>query len=226
MPFAARVALFLAAVTLAAPPAAAAGGRIKGVVTTEARPAGKRLKVTKDQEHCGDTVADETLIVDDGRLANVVVSVQGAPKTPVEPVEGASLDNLRCAFVPHVQAVTVGTRLLIKNSDPMLHNVHTYGKGDRTLFNLAMPLQGQQVKKKLKKPGLTRVKCDIHEWMSGWVWVFDHPFYAFTGPKGAYTIEGVPPGTWKLTFWHEKLGTKTVDVTVAEGGEARVDLQL
>lgn len=220
-----RTPAFVVALVALPGPGFAAGG-LAGTVTTDAKPTGKPLPVTKDNAHCGATVADETLLVKDGRLANVVVWVEGGPAAKVEPVEGATLDNRMCAFVPHVQAVTKGTRLPIGNRDPMLHNVHSYGKGDRTLFNLAMPLEGQVVKQRLKKTGLVRVACDVHEWMSAWVHVFDHPWYAVSAVDGTWRIDGVPPGSYVLHLWHEKLGERTVNVTVAEGATAAVDEKL
>ena len=222
MPIARRLAIAL----LLVPSATLAAGGVQGTVTTDAKPSGKRLKVTKDQQRCGDSVADETILVKDGKLANVVVWVEGAPPTKVEPMKDVALDNLMCAFVPHVQAVTKGTRLPIKNSDPMLHNVHTYVKGDKTLFNLAMPLEGQMVKKRMKKTGIARVACDIHEWMSAYVHVFDHPFFAVTGHDGAFQIGGLPPGAYKLRLWHENQGEQSVDVTVTEGAALQVDINL
>ena len=57
-------------------------------------------------------------------------------------------------------------------------------------------------------------KCDVHPWMHAFVGVLDHPFYAVTGPDGTFTIKGLPPGTYTIEAWQEKLGTQTQTVTI------------
>ncbi len=58
-------------------------------------------------------------------------------------------------------------------------------------------------------------KCDVHKWMNAYVGVLDHPFYSVTGADGAFSLMGLPPGTYTIEVWHEKLGTQTQSVTVA-----------
>ena len=222
---------WIGAALLAACPgvALAAGGSVAGVVKT-AKKAGADLPITQDGTHCGKSVPDETLVVTGGKLANAVVWLEGVPQTGKPTPGKAALDQTGCRYVPHVQAVTARSKLQITNSDPVLHNVHAYGKGDKTTFNLAMPLQGQKIAlpgKKLKKTGPVRIKCDAgHTWMSAWVYVFDHTFYAVSGKDGAFTIDGVPPGDYTLKVWHERLGTKDQKVTVPAGGAAKADFEI
>ncbi len=77
------------------------------------------------------------------------------------------------------------------NGDPTLHNVHGY-LGQATAFNLAMPAKDSRLGRQLKKPGLVVVKCDVHAWMSAYVWVVDAPA-AVTGADGSFVIAGIPP---------------------------------
>ena len=74
-----------------------------------------------------------------------------------------------------------------------------------------------------KAEGMFLVKCDIHPWMSAYVGVFTHPFFAVTDESGKFSIEGLPPGTYEVEAWHEKLGVRTGSVTVATGSAATVD---
>lgn len=179
-------------------------------------------KVNKDQKVCGATVEDQTIVVSGDHLANVVVSVKGAGlAAPAPQAAKALLDQHLCHYVPHVQAVAVGSTLEILNSDPMLHNIH--GRvGSATAFNLAMPLRGMKIPRVLSKPELVHLKCDVHDFMEGWVWVLDSPF-TVSGGDGQFAIRGLPAGTFTVTAWHEKLGVKTAQVTVPASGEAQVD---
>jgi uncharacterized protein (DUF2141 family) len=59
------------------------------------------------------------------------------------------------------------------------------------------------------------VKCNVHPWMHGYVAVFKHPFFAVTGKNGSFEMKNLPPGTYTLQAWHEKLGTMSQKVTVA-----------
>jgi plastocyanin len=215
-----RIAAAGLAVLLAAPALAA---DIHGTVKLSGPPPkAQPIPTTKDQTVCGPSVADESILVSNGKLKNVVLTVQGAPKPPpgTEPVR-VTIDQSKCHYVPHVQAASVGTPVDILNSDPVLHNIHSY-LGTSTVFNLAMPFKGQKIAKTLAKPGLVNVKCDVHSWMHAYVVVTDAPF-AVTGEDGAFTIRGVPPGTYTITAWHEKLGEKTAQVAVPASGEVAVD---
>jgi plastocyanin len=151
-------------------------------------------------------------------LRNVVVIVKGAPA----PAAGKGvLDQRTCRYVPHVQVLPVGSTLEVVNGDPTLHNVHGY-LGQATAFNLAMPSKDSRLARQLKKPGLVVVKCDVHDWMSAYVWVVDAPA-AVTGEDGSYAIAGIPPGTYEVTAWHEKLGERKGTATVTATGTATLD---
>ncbi len=102
------------------------------------------------------------------------------------PTAGASLDQKQCRYVPHVQALTVGTPLSLMNNDAILHNIHANAEG-MTVFNVAMPIKGQKLPMPMRKPGLMKLQCDAgHSWMNGWLYVFDHPYFATTDDRGAF----------------------------------------
>jgi plastocyanin len=199
---------------------AAQAGEVTGSVSfAGTAPDLKPLLVTRDGAACGTSVPDESLEVSKGKLANVVVTVKGAPTRPgaIQVV----LDQQRCRYRPHVQAAAVGSGLQIVNSDPVLHNVHGY-LGQATTFNVAMPVRDQKVTKVLARLGAVRVTCDVHAWMGAFVVVVDGPA-AVSGADGSFTIKDVPPGTYTVTAWHEKLGEKTAQLTVPASGPARLD---
>jgi plastocyanin len=131
-----------------------------------------------------------------------------APTTPVE------LDQKGCVYVPHVVTVMVGQELKAKNSDGFLHNVHGLAK-DNGEFNFPQQQKGQENKIDATKAAETyKVKCDVHPWMSAWAAVLTHPYYAVTGKDGKFSIPNLPPGTYEIEAWHEKLGTQKASVTV------------
>jgi hypothetical protein len=116
--------------------------------------------------------------------------------------------------------VQVGQTFKIKNSDGLLHNVHSLSEQNPP-FNRAMPASIQEVDQAFaKEEFMFRVKCDVHPWMNAFVTVSPHPFFAVTGADGAFEIAGLPAGTYELEAWHERLGTQTATVTVADGESA------
>jgi hypothetical protein len=128
-----------------------------------------------------------------------------------------------CAYRPRIQGAQVGQAIVVKNGDKTMHNVHSY-KGTATMFNRAQPPSAPALNEALtdKDVGVIKFKCDVHPWMAGYLVVSDHPFFATTDAKGAFTIKDVPPGKYKMEAWHEKLGTQTAEVTVTEGMPASV----
>jgi len=201
------------------------GGTIVGEVlfTGQAsKPA--TLAVTKNQEFCGESKPDESLIVGANKgVKNAIVTIENIAKgKKIDKTAQPSLDNNGCRFIPHVQAVNVGTTLEIRNSDPILHNTHSFLQGS-TVFNLALPLKGQKVRKPLRLPGLIDVKCDAgHTWMRAYILVAENPYFAVSDDAGKFQIEDVPAGKYKLKAWHEKLGTEIAEVEVQAGKESKV----
>ncbi len=89
-----------------------------------------------------------------------------------------------------------------------------------------MPGKVQQLDVTFDYSERIRVGCDVHKWMSGWIVVAKHPYYAVTGKDGAFRFEDVPAGNHTVEIWHEKLGKKQAEVTVAPGGETTVEFVL
>jgi plastocyanin len=200
------------------------GGTISGTITYKGPiPEPYVIWPTKDVEVFGKTIPDDRLLISkEGRIKNVVVSLEGIKEGKRWPNINASLVNQGGRFIPHVQVVRTGTQLEIINRDPLLHNTHGFGSG-RTVFNVGLPTQDQKVKKSLKRAGVIHVMCDVHDWMNGWIVVQDHPYFSVTGEDGNFTINDVPPGTYTITAWHEKLGKKEGRLEVAPRGKSRVN---
>jgi plastocyanin len=142
---------------------------------------------------------------------------------PAEPVE---LDQEGCVYKPHAFGMMAGQKLLIKNTDPTLHNVHALPKKNEE-FNNPQPAKGAPIEKtfaRTEEPFL--VKCDVHPWMGAYCGVFDHPFFAVTDKDGNFTIKDVPPGEYTIKIWHEVYPPKEVKVSVKTGDTAKADAEL
>lgn len=204
------------------------GGTIVGTVKIKGQvPVMGTLAVSKDQATCGQHVADETILINGGMIQNVVVSIEGITAGKKADKGTPSLSNKNCRFVPHVQTVQVGARLSIDNADPVLHNTHGHYEGGRTAFNLALPRQDVQIKKRIKKAGVISLKCDAgHTWMSAYLHAFKHPYHAVTGKEGAFSISDIPPGSYTLSIWHEKLVSKKIEVVVEAGKTTTLAIEL
>ena len=212
----------------ARPQSGAAWGSLKGTVRLATPIAALvDLPVNRNQGTCRSRTPDPSLVVgSDGAVANAVVTLANIDAPISLPREPARLDQKACVFFPHVQAVPAGSVLEIANGDPILHNVHAY-LGSETLFNVAMPVQNYRVRRKLERPGVIRLQCDAgHTWMSGYIWVSPHPYYAVTDGSGGYLIKDVPPGSYEVRVWHERLGEKTTGVTVAAAKTTTLSIEL
>jgi plastocyanin len=170
---------------------------------------------------------DRTLLLHEGGgIANVVVSISVKDAT-VEPAEQALVvENKHCQFEPHVLVVPVGSAVDFANADGVNHNVHTYpAKNGQMNKNIS---GGQKETQLLDKAETFKIGCDVHPWMSGWVFVTDTPFTAVTGADGSFALSGLPPGTYKVEWWHESLGKGKfeTEVTIEADKAATADFKL
>ena len=189
------------------------GGTLTGTVRfTGPPPRIAPLAVNKNREVCGEQKPSEALVVGaDGGVKGSVVLIEGVSKGK-KPTGEVVLDNHRCLFVSHVSVVTAGDKVRVKNSDTILHNTHGF-MGKPTVFNLALPNKDQMIDitRRLGKPGVVRILCDAHPHMFAWMVVHDSPYVAVTDDRGAFKIDHIPPGTYKVTMWHEGFRARGVD---------------
>ena len=182
------------------------------------------LKVNKDTDQCGKEAKIEKVVVGGNKgLANAVVSVPGAKGGAAKAVKG-TVDQHGCKFVPHVTAMTPG-ELDLKNSDDILHNIHTYSTANPSI-NKAQPKFKKVMTEKFEKPEMIKLTCDVHSWMLGWVAVLPNQFFGVTDANGVTKIDNVPPGKYTVEVWHETLGKQTKDVEVKAGQAAKVAFEM
>ena len=173
--------------------------------------------------NAGKRVVQETVMAAlDGSLANVFVSLEGTfPQTPV-PTEPVVIDQRGCVYRPRVVGARVGQTLQVKNSDDLLHNVHSLTEKTNA-FNISEPKAGMVQSFKLKDEEMLRIKCDVHRWMTTYVGIVSNPYFAVTGEAGAFEIANVPPGSYTIRAWHEQYGPVTQKVTVRAGAAATIN---
>jgi plastocyanin len=209
-----------------APAAAAVDAATAATVTGKVKfegtpPPPQSIKLSSDPycQKANPGLTTETEVVGkDGAVGNVFVYVKDGlgNRTFPTPSEPVVLDQKGCHYTPHVLGIQVGQPLQIVNSDDTLHNVHGLPKVNQE-FNQGQPIQGMKMTHTFSaKEVMVPFKCDVHGWMNAWIGVLDHPYYAVTSADGSFSLKGLPPGTYTIEAWHEKLGTQTQTVTVAE----------
>lgn len=224
---------FLAAIMLCLAPTAEEGS-VSGVV--KLRDPAPRPKRETDMD--GDPkckclyeklpIKEDLVVSAEGGVKWAFVYVKKGLEGKSFPVPAAPvlLDQKGCVYQPRVFGVMVGQALNVRNSDTMLHNVHGLPFANKE-FNLAQALEGQVDTVKFTQPEVpVMIKCDVHAWMRTWACVLPHPFYAVTGPDGAFAIKGLPAGKYTLGIWQERCRAMELEVEVKPGETKVGDLLL
>jgi plastocyanin len=215
------------------PGVAVAASSITGTITFDGKaPAMKPIPMDADpvcaKKHPTPALSEMLVLGGGNTMGNVMVYVsKGLPAGKKFPVPAAPvvLDQNGCQYKPHVMGIMVGQTYKILNSDGILHNIHTLPKVNAS-FNRAMPATSKEATTKFDKDeAIFSIKCDVHPWMNAYVGTFTHPFFTVTGPDGKFTISGLDPGTYEITAWQERLGTKTATVTVGASGSKTQDFK-
>ncbi|MCP3920289.1 MAG: hypothetical protein GY711_32585 [bacterium] len=203
-------------------------GTVTGTVMFEGekKPEIKPLKISAEQSKgcCAEgddmNTVDRSLVINDkGGIANVVVTLEAKGAKVEIPEKPFEFDQRNCRFEPHVTIVPAGSTVKFLNSDQVSHNIHTYAAKNDGENQTVAP--GGDLMYKLEKAEAVKVACDIHPWMVGWVYVTDGTHWGLSGADGAFELKDVPPGDYRLTIWHEKLGRAKAEVSVGADGSSK-----
>jgi plastocyanin len=178
-----------------------------------------------ERQHKTPQLAETEVVNSNGTIRYAFVYIKdGLPKSRWAPPQtNVILDQNGCVYTPHVLALMVGQQLEIRNSDPVNHNVHAEAQTN-VAWNESQPPQAEKKFKNFPREEIWfPVTCSVHPWMRAYLSVVSHPFFAVTGEDGAFTIKGVPPGSYTLEVIQEKLGRKTAQVTVAARESKTID---
>jgi hypothetical protein len=176
------------------------------------------------QQHPTPVLSQDVVSDPKGGLQKVIVFVadgldDGKFDPPSQPVV---MEQIGCMYQPHVLALRANQPLEVVNKDPVTHNIHPAPTNNRE-WNKAEP-PGTKVDEVFPREEIAiPVKCNVHPWMRSYVAVFKHPYFAVTGKDGSFDLRNMPPGTYTIKAWHEKLGTATRTITVAANETNAVD---
>ncbi len=191
--------------------ATAVAGDITGKITLEGpQPKEKKLPLdafcSKARKAEGTPMTRFYVKADDGGLAEVFVTLVGVDGQFDAPAEPLVMDQVGCEYTPYVSGVVAGQTIVVKNSDPVLHNVHPTPRNKANPeYNKAQLPKGKDLSFVYSTPErFLRFKCDVHPWMFAYVNVSNHPYFAVSAEDGTYTIKNVPPGDYEIEAIHRK----------------------
>ena len=223
------IALAIVLLTASPAPAQQGVGTIEGLVRLTAEPPRNRLIPMGADPNClsinaGRRVAQEAVLrAPDGGLANVFVNLQGSfPEVPA-PATPVVVDQRGCTYHPRVTGLQVGQMLHVRNSDTTLHNIHSL-TSENNRFDTGQPTAGMVFEYRLKsEERMLRLYCGVHPWMTGFLGIVRHPYFAVTSSTGAFKVSSVPAGKHTIQAWHERYGPLTRVVDVKAGATVTVD---
>jgi hypothetical protein len=200
----------------------AGAGEISGTVTLKGTPPPeKEITQVKDDANCGKLHTEPVktrfyVVGPKGELADVFVTLKGiSGQSTGESATPAVIDQKGCEYIPYVFGVQTKQKILVKNSDPVLHNIHPTpaATGNKEENKAQMP-NGPELTFSFPTPEMfLRFKCDVHSWMFSYACVVDHPFFAVTDKDGKFTIKNVKDGKYTVEFYHRKAAPATAPVT-------------
>ncbi len=179
-------------------------------------------KVPEEIKICGtEFKMNKFVISPELGVKNVIVALENVAKGKTMPQEDAYNDIKNCQIHPLAAVAYKGSQLVIKNDDPIFHNIHMgfMMKGHRsTVYNLALPNQNMEIKKPVRRTGMYYVKCDAHPWMRAYIFAAANPYVALTDENGKFEMTDILPGKYDVLVWHEGFGEvkKTIEVKAGE----------
>jgi plastocyanin len=193
---------------------------IRGVVKFEGTvPKAKPISMAADpscaKQHPGPVSTPEVTTDSKGGLQNVLVFIADGlgDRTFDPPKEPVVITQKGCLYEPHVLAVQANQPIEVVNDDPTSHNIHPTPANNREWNKAELP--GAKVEEAFAREEIAiPVKCNIHPWMRGYIAVLKNPYFAVTKKDGSFDLPNLPPGTYTIKAWHEKLGTSTQTITI------------
>ena len=209
---------------------AATAGNIAGSVVFEGgAPSMAVIDMSEESvcaaKHSSTPMIEEVVVNGNGTLANVFVYVKEGLESLQFPTPGAVLlDQNGCVYRPHILGVMAGQDITIKNSDGLLHNINASPTENRG-FNVSQPVVMETNRSFATAEIMVPLICNVHGWMSAYIGVVDHPYFAVTGTDGSVSLQGLPPGDYVVEAWHEMYGTITQSITVVTGETAELSFE-
>ena len=158
-------------------------------------------------------------------LADAVVFLDSREaRAAAKPARDVSIAQIGRQFSPRVSVVPVGTAIEFPNRDTVRHHVYSFSPIKTFELKLYAGTPANPVL--FDRPGIAVLGCNIHDQMTAWVVVVETPYYTRTAADGRATLDGVPPGSYRLRAWHTDLqvGAPASDqpITVSAGATVAV----
>lgn len=220
-------------VKAANPPAAASDAAgtaaVRGKIKYEGKlPKQAAINMAADpscsKQHPSPVASPDVVADSQGELENVIVFVADGlgDRTFNPPTQPVVIQQKGCMYEPHVLAVRANQPFEVVNEDPTSHNIHAIPANNRE-WNKAEP-PGAKIDEAFAREEIAiPVKCNVHPWMHSYVAVFKHPFFAVTGKDGSFNLNDLPPGTYTIEAWHEKLGVAKQTIKISPNETKSLD---
>lgn len=206
------------------------GGTIAGTVTLDgAAPPDTTVRPDSAVARaCGASFVDRTLARRGERLGGVVVWLEGVRGGKALPtLRRHQLSLRRCQFEPRALAAVAGGTLNVHSTDPIGTQLRVVRWPEGQIVAHARTTDAGQVvpdERALARAGALEVRGTQHPWLRAWLLVFDHPYFATSEGDGGFRLDSVPPGSYRLIAWHERLGRVEQPVTVGAGQASTVPI--
>ena len=209
-----------------------ANGQISGTIIFQGKAPAATIDTSMDPACASGgkaTLPTEQFVVKDGKLANVFIYVKSGPPEAMQDggrsAQSVVMDQKNCQYIPHVVAVAAGGYVEFRNSDATMHNVHTMPTdvGNETIDISQGPHGQPKIKQFLKPELMIPVRCNNHPWMNAFVNVSATRFFDISDGNGHFDLRGLPPGDYVIGAVHEKMGEKTMRVTVIPNQTANAE---
>ena len=199
-------------------------GTISGKVTYTGTPPKMRpIDMAKEPacvtDHPTPVMTQDVVTGSANSVRYVVVYISGGDQGAPAATDTVRYDQKGCLYIPHVAVMQVHQPLEIFNDDPHSHNIHPLARVNPE-WNKSQPKGAPPIRTAWDQPEFIPVKCNVHPWMHGYFAVLATSHFSMTDSTGEFSITGLPPGTYTVTAWHERFGTKSQEVTVA-GSETK-----
>ncbi len=220
---------------------------LKGMVVFKGKiPKVSPIIIDRDNEYCGIEQPVKKYIISDSKVKNVFVWIEGITKGKPIPNKQIEVIIKDCRATSLASVGFVGNNYVFRNDDPILHTVQLkLGlkfheklssrpiKDGATIFNLAMPKQGREVKKPVKRyhrytedTGFIRITSNTHNWIRGTIFIFDHPYASVTDKNGNFVLDNIPAGEYTIKIWHEGFGYKSGKIKLSSGQVKKITIDL
>ena len=199
------------------------GATVQGTVTvTGTVPAPKEFELRRfpDHEYCselsdtlGYRLLREVTARLDGRLKDVVVAVEDVERGKPFTFTDAEVEATLCQFLPFITVISDTRQVTVFNRDPVPHDIQALAPdqpgNERVFSRPSLQARGTTDLVRLAEgQHVFTMQCSTHPYMQNWGYAVDNPYYAVTDEAGSFSIEDLPPGTYRLKAWHPILGTQ------------------